>query len=78
MRDGDEGKTSFKTKQWLYKWLAMPFSLSNAPSTFIRLMNEVLKLFIGNIVLVCFNDILIYSRSERDYKESLRQVLRFS
>lgn len=58
----DRDKTAFTTKQVLYRFLRMPFGLVNAPSTFQRMVNGVLRGLTWTTCLIYLDDIVVFTR----------------
>ncbi|KAK1647388.1 hypothetical protein QYE76_065193 [Lolium multiflorum] len=72
IRKEDIPKTTFTTRYGLYEYTVMSFGLTNAPATFMWLMNSV---FMDKFIVVYIDDILIYSKTEDEHDEHLRLVL---
>ena len=75
IRKEDIPKTAFTTRYGLYEYTVMSFGLTNAPATFMRLMNSVFMDYLDKFVVVYIDDILVYSKTKEEHAEHLRLVL---
>ncbi|WVZ76683.1 hypothetical protein U9M48_024636 [Paspalum notatum var. saurae] len=75
VREEDIPKTAFSTRYGLYEYLVMSFGLTNAPAFFMYLMNSVFMNELDKFVVVFIDDILVYSKNEKEHEEHLRIVL---
>ncbi|GJV53771.1 putative reverse transcriptase domain-containing protein [Tanacetum coccineum] len=75
VREQDVPKTAFQTRYGHYEFQVMPFGLTNAPAVFMDLMNRVCKPYLDKFVIVFIDDILIYSKDEREHEEHLKAIL---
>ena len=53
----------------------MPFRLTNTPASFQVFINNVLRQYLDVFVVVYLDDILVYSRTRKEYIEHVRKVL---
>nr|GFA43849.1 putative reverse transcriptase domain-containing protein [Tanacetum cinerariifolium] len=58
-----------------YEFQVMPFGLTNAPAVFMDLVNRVYKPYLDKFVIVFIDDILIYSKDEKEHEEHLMAIL---
>jgi hypothetical protein len=75
IRDEDINKTYFRTRYGHYKFVVIPFRLTNAPATFMCLMTSIFSQYLDKFVVVFIDDILVYSKIEEENEEHLRMVL---
>src|SRR6266540_5908793 len=75
LRKKDRSKTAFLTRNGQYQFKVMLFGLNNIPVTFQRLMNKVLRQYIGKFVQVYFDDVIIYSNNLDEHKRHIKAVL---
>ena len=72
----DVAKTAFSTEQGHFEFKRMPFGLKNAPATFQRLMDNVLKGLLENTCFVYLDDIIIYATSLEEHMLKLQKVFK--
>ena len=70
----DKEKTAFSTGQGLWQFTVMPFGLCNAPATFERLMESVLRGLTYEACLVYLDDVVVISRTFQEQLDNLRKV----
>ena len=72
----DVYKTVFSCSYSTFKYFVTPFGLMNAPSTFYRVMNQVLSNLLDSCVVVYLDDILVFSRTKEDHERDLNAVFK--
>ncbi|CAF1640944.1 unnamed protein product, partial [Didymodactylos carnosus] len=75
VRDDDIEKTAFRTRYGHFEFTVLPFGLTNAPPTFMRLMNSIFHEYLDVFVIIYLDDILIYSKNEEDHLKHIKIVL---
>lgn len=75
MSQRDTEKTAFVTHSGIYEFTVMPFGLCNAPATYQRIMDEVLRGLLWRKTVNFIDDALIYSKTFTDHLSDLREVL---
>ncbi len=77
IKTGDEWKAAFRTNHGLYEPTVMFFRLTNSPTTFQWMMNDIFKdLIASGKVTIYLDDILIMSKIKEEHHQITREVLK--
>ena len=71
----DRNKSAFVTSEELYHFRVLPFGLTNAPGSFMRLINNVLKGLRWHQCVVYLDDIVVFGRTFQEHLDNLDAVL---
>jgi hypothetical protein len=71
IKDQDINKIAFRRRYRHYEFIVIPFRLTNAPATFMFLMNNIFIQYLDKFVVVFIDDILVYSKMEEGHDEHL-------
>ena len=74
VKEEDRPKTAVITRSGLHEYCVMPFGLCNAPGTFERCMELVLRGLQWRTLLVYIDDIIIFSKTYDEHLERLNEV----
>lgn len=72
--DDHTHKTAFITRYGQYEWMVLPMGLTNAPSTFQRVMNNLFDKYMDQFVVVYLDDVLIFSKDADSHFRHLQLV----
>jgi hypothetical protein len=73
--ESDIPKTAFRTRYELYEYTMMSFGMTNTPTYFMYLMNKVFMEHLDKFFVVFIDDILVFSKTEKEHEKHLRLVL---
>nr|GFA96601.1 retrotransposon protein, putative, Ty3-gypsy subclass [Tanacetum cinerariifolium] len=76
VREEDVPKIAFKTRFGHYEFQVMPFELTNAPTVFMDLMNQLCKPYLDKFMIIFIDDILIYSKDEKEHEKHLKAIIK--
>lgn len=74
MKEQDIPKTAFSTMNGKYEYTRLPFGLKNAPAIFQRMIDDVLREYIGKICYVYIDDIIIFGKTEEEHLKNVETI----